>query len=64
MKKFYEAPVVELTGFSVEDVITTSVVSEINTLEVMTQEQVNALNAAATYNGYDRTMQYNGAYQW
>ena len=27
MKKFYETPAVELTGFSVEDVITTSVVT-------------------------------------
>lgn len=26
MKKFYEAPVVELTGFSAEDVITTSTI--------------------------------------
>lgn len=31
MKKFYESPVVELTGFSAEDVITTSAIKTYNT---------------------------------
>ena len=52
MKKFYESPVVELTGFSAEDVITTSVVNieKIDTTGALSTEQVGKLEAAVKYN--------------
>lgn len=62
MKKFYEAPVVELTGFSAEDVITTSVVVNPTTVDTLnlTKDEVKA-----AITGYDAYNQYNaGSYEW
>lgn len=64
MKKFYETPMVELTVFDVEDVITTSAImtgtmnaGEINTLIAeMNEEEVSA--AGVDYLGNYHT------YQW
>lgn len=69
MKKFYEAPVVELTGFSAEDVITTSVATIYDTATdgignaeafeaaVAAQYKVDAANVKVVdFNG--------GSYQW
>ena len=63
MKKFYEAPVVEFTGFSAEDVITTStVVTEINPTGLGDFETVVGANytnkAMVDYSGT------SGSYQW
>lgn len=61
MKKFYETPAVEFTGFNAEDVITTSIVS--------TYEDANAAAAVvkAANNGeianVDAGVTY-GSYQW
>lgn len=59
MKKFYEAPVVELTGFSAEDVITTSVPT-IDTVG-MTKDQAEAI-----FEGYNAVNSYadTGSYTW
>ena len=65
MKKFYEAPVVELTGFSAEDVITTSVTT-INTVDGL-GESAEAFEAAvaANYGSNAKIVNYNGgSYQW
>lgn len=60
MKKFYEAPVVELTGFSVEDVITTSV-----TIDTIGLSGAELEKFEATITGYDKMINYNGgAYNW
>lgn len=63
MKKFYEAPVVELTGFTAEDVITTSVINTaVDSFE--TSDFDAAL--AAKYNvstSNVHSMQYNN-YTW
>ncbi|MBQ9757008.1 MAG: hypothetical protein IJW15_01145 [Clostridia bacterium] len=64
MKKFYESPIVELTVFDVEDVITASgVVNTITDTEDV-EALINAINAG-TYSGaqIDRTATY-GAYNW
>ena len=58
MKKFYETPAVEFTGFTVEDVITTSVYNtKIDTAAAATFEtQVVAqgvANAAVAYSSYE-----------
>lgn len=45
MKKFYESPVVELTGFSAEDVITTSAITVIEAEKVTATDFEAALNA-------------------
>ncbi len=63
MKKFYEAPVVELTGFSAEDVITTST----NVYTIDTNNIGDFNNAAAAAYGsresYGGTVDY-GSYTW
>ena len=67
MKKFYEAPVVELTGFSAEDVITTSATTVIKTSGGL--ENVEAFEAAVAAQ-YEvsadnvKSFQYGGSYQW
>ncbi len=59
MKKIYESPVVELTGFSVEDVITTS---NIDTLGA--DFDVDAFKAAVG-NTYGEVNKYGDAtYTW
>ena len=63
MKKFYETPAVEFTGFNAEDVITTSAIDTL----VMDAEatakfnaRVDAAKAAGTINN---AIEYS-AYQW
>ena len=61
MKKFYETPAVEFTGFNAEDVITTSIV---NTYEV--EAGANAVVKAANdgkITGVNAGVTY-GSYQW
>ena len=57
MKKFYETPAVEFTGFNAEDVITTSIVGTVDNEAAAATfaEQVvkqNVANAAVSYNSY------------
>lgn len=62
MKKLYATPTVEFTGFDVEDVITVS----IRTV-VQSEEQVEAVMNAVAQTGitdnYDKTVHY-GSYTW
>ncbi len=63
MKKFYETPAVEFTGFNVEDVITVSIIDTYGmdaAAEATFQARVTA-NAATT--GVNRTVDY-GSYNW
>lgn len=61
MKKFYESPVVEITVFDVEDVITTSVknvndmtVDELNTFTAAVEQKYQANNVIVSdYNSYN-----------
>lgn len=63
MKKIYESPIVEITVFDVEDVITTSVAT-INTATEWTAANVAADVAAyATKVGAD-TVGHYGSYNW
>ncbi|MBR5613975.1 MAG: hypothetical protein IKW64_01550 [Clostridia bacterium] len=66
MKKFYESPIVELTVFDVEDVITTSAITSIDT--AATGTDVEALIAdiqGKTYNGGAvNAAAYNNSYSW
>ncbi len=66
MKKFYESPIVELTVFDVEDVITTSAITSIDTAADGTD--VDALIAdiqRKTYNGNAvNAAAYNSSYNW
>lgn len=62
MKKFYETPAVEFTGFSAEDVITTSI-----TTVNMTEEDLNTFNAsvaAQNTNGTTTKAIEYGSYTW
>ena len=66
MKKFYESPIVELTVFDVEDVITTSAIGGIDTT---TTAGVDALiadiqNATTTAGGAVGAKAYNSSYNW
>ncbi len=47
MKKFYENPVVEITVFDVEDVITTSLASTLELTEGAAEDLVAAIEAGA-----------------
>ena len=69
MKKFYESPVVELTGFSAEDVITLSAAG----VAEITVDDGNAAAFAEALNGkYDNVTGYvinattkaSTSYQW
>ncbi len=64
MKKFYEAPVVELTGFTAEDVITTSVTVIDATTAKFDADTFN--NAVANkYGATVKGVEYNGSnYTW
>ena len=68
MKKFYEAPVVELTGFSAEDVITTSVATIYNTAtDGIGDAQAFEAAVAAKYGANVKIVDYTGkneSYQW
>lgn len=63
MKKFYNSPVVEITVFDVEDVITTSAISTTN----MTAEQAEVFaGALAEQHGINagNTVGWNESYNW
>ena len=63
MKKFYEAPVVELTGFSAEDVITTSRVPQITPSNV--EDFKTAVTNVYGANGMvDYTSSTGASYNW
>ena len=67
MKKFYETPAVEITGFEVEDIITTS--GEINpeavadSLNSKFAAEVEAAMAIANSNANTGAAKY-GTYNW
>lgn len=62
MKKFYENPMVEITVFDVEDVITTSVaVTTVDTLN-MSEEDLTELQTAVAGTA-DSVVDYN-SYKW
>lgn len=64
MKKFYESPIVELTVFDAEDVITTSAIV-IDT--VATGANLEALVSeiqAAAYCNVEKVEAYNSSYNW
>ncbi len=67
MKKFYEAPAVEFTGFSAEDVITTSaVITEINSTAAGFNANEFSAAVAQKYGvstSNVKTFEY-GSYQW
>ncbi len=66
MKKFFEMPVVEITVFDVEDVITTSV-TEIDTLQAQNAAEVEALMAKindATIANVNYQNYSTGSYNW
>lgn len=63
MKKFYETPAVEFTGFNAEDVITTSII-DATTMDAAAIETFKARvdsNVAST--GVQQAINY-GEYQW
>lgn len=65
MKKFYESPIVEITVFDVEDVITTSAGGTVETLE-WDAETVGQFNTSSEYAGAvgaNAVGHYN-AYTW
>lgn len=66
MKKFYESPVVELTGFSAEDVITTSAggVDPITVDEGNAADFVAALKTAGYENGAVIGSSESTSYNW
>ena len=61
MKKIYESPIVEITVFDVEDVITTSVV-RIDTTS-WTANDVESLNNYASQLNANKVAQYS-TYSW
>lgn len=61
MKKFYETPAVEFTGFNAEDVITTSIV---NTYEVYGDTPNAAFEAAVKNNQVAESVVSYSSYQW
>lgn len=60
MKKFYETPAVEFTGFNAEDVITTSVIETFE--NTAGADKLNEYVAAGKINA-DATVSYS-SYQW
>jgi hypothetical protein len=65
MKKFYELPVVEITVFDVEDVITTSV-TKVNTAEGDINQHINDItnNYAGTADAKDIVNFNSNSYTW
>ncbi len=64
MKKFYESPIVELTVFDVEDVITASAVIYVNTLDP--DANLDALTGEIEGKKYAAMRSYatDGPYNW
>ena len=64
MKKIYEQPVVEITAFDVEDIMTTSVVS-ISTLEAEGQDALlAAVESANSGTTVTKATVYNNSFGW
>lgn len=63
MKKFYETPAVEFTGFNVEDVITTSIISTYNMDDAATADFQARVTSNKTTTGVQATVNY-GSYTW
>lgn len=64
MKKFYESPIVELTVFDAEDVITTSA-TVIDTAAGGTDlGSLVAKIQTASYGNVEKVEAYNSAYKW
>lgn len=60
MKKFYETPAVEFTGFNAEDVITTSVINTYEdeaaanaVVKAANDGKISGVNAGVTYGSYN-----------
>lgn len=64
MKKFYESPIVELTVFDAEDVITTSaIVIDTAATGANLETLVNEIQKAA-YGNVEKVEAYNSSYNW
>lgn len=64
MKKFYESPIVELTVFDAEDVITTSaIVIDTAATGVSLEALVSGIQTAA-YGNVEKVEAYNSSYNW
>lgn len=64
MKKFYESPIVELTVFDAEDVITTSaVVIDTAATGANLEALVSGIQTAA-YGNVEKVEAYNSSYNW
>lgn len=64
MKKFYESPIVELTVFDVEDVITASGEIEVNTLEADVEALKATINGSTYANANEVKATTYGSYNW
>lgn len=62
MKKLYATPTVEFTGFDVEDVITVSIKTVVNS-ESEVAAVLEAVNQTGITANYDKTVHY-GSYTW
>lgn len=62
MKKLYATPTVEFTGFDVEDVITVSIKTVVNTQEEIAPV-MTAVEGAGLTASYDAAVHY-GSYTW
>ena len=63
MKKFYETPAVEFTGFNVEDVITVSIISTYGMDDQQTADFQARVTSNATTTGVNQAVSYN-SYTW
>lgn len=64
MKKFYESPIVELTVFDAEDVITTSaIVIDTAATGANLEALVSEIQTAA-YGNVEKVEAYNSSYNW
>lgn len=64
MKKFYESPIVELTVFDAEDVITTSaIVIDTAATGANLETLVSEIQKAA-YGNVEKVEAYNSSYNW
>jgi len=67
MKKFYNSPVVEITVFDVEDIITTSAaIPTISTDNMSTEDAAAFAGALEAQTGItaENTVAWNSSYEW
>jgi hypothetical protein len=62
MKKLYATPTVEFTGFDVEDVITVSIRTVVESPDEV-QAVLDAVEQTGIMGSYDKTVHY-GSYTW